>query len=83
MLPADRPTRAARALQALLERTVAAEGQRVLGWRDVPTDDRQIGSTARASQPTIRQLFVGAGPAHEADQDAFERKLYVIRRVAS
>ena len=54
----------------------------MLGWREVPTDDRRIGPTARASQPTIRQLFIGAGPAHEADQDAFERKLYVIRRVA-
>ncbi len=69
-------------LTALLERTVADEGQILLGWREVPTDDRRIGSTARASQPTIRQLFIGAGPAHEADQDAFERKLYVIRRVA-
>jgi len=69
-------------LTALLERVVAEEGQILLGWRDVPTDDRVIGSTARASQPTIRQLFIGAGPAHEHDQDAFERKLYVIRRVA-
>src|ERR1700685_738907 len=68
-------------LTELLERTVVAEGQIVLGWRDVPTDDSGIGSTARASQPTIRQLFVGAGPAHRDDQDAFERKLYVIRRV--
>jgi glutamate synthase domain-containing protein 2/glutamate synthase domain-containing protein 1/glutamate synthase domain-containing protein 3 len=79
-LPTDPAERAE--LTALLERTVEEEGQRVLGWRDVPTDERRIGPTARASQPTIRQLFVGAGPAHEADQDAFERKLYVIRRVA-
>ena len=69
-------------LEAMLERIVVAEGQHVLGWRDVPTDDRHIGSTARASQPTIRQLFIGAGPAQAADQDAFERKLYVIRRLA-
>src|ERR1019366_4816563 len=69
-------------LCALLERTVVEEDQRVLGWRDVPTDDRHVGPTARASQPTIRQLFIGAGPAHDTDQDAFERKLYVIRRVA-
>jgi glutamate synthase (NADPH/NADH) large chain/glutamate synthase (ferredoxin) len=69
-------------LTALLERTVGDENQRVLGWRDVPTDDRRIGPTARASQPTIRQLFIGAGLAQEADQDAFERKLYVIRRLA-
>jgi len=69
-------------LCTLLETTVVAEGQLVLGWREVPTDDRRIGPTARASQPRIRQLFVGAGPAQEADQDAFERKLYVIRRLA-
>ncbi len=79
-LPTD-PTEQAD-LTALLERTVVAEDQRVLGWREVPTDDRRIGPTARASQPTIRQLFIGAGPAQEADQDAFERKLYVIRRLA-
>src|ERR1700736_3631767 len=79
-LPTDRGEQAE--LSALLEQTVADEGQVVLGWRDVPTDDRRIGPTARASQPTIRQLFIGAGPAHAADQDAFERKLYVIRRVA-
>jgi glutamate synthase (NADPH/NADH) large chain/glutamate synthase (ferredoxin) len=79
-LPTD-PAAAAE-LCSLLERTAADEGQRVLGWREVPTDDSRIGPTARASQPTIRQLFIGAGPAHEDDQDAFERKLYVIRRVA-
>ncbi len=79
-MPTDPRERAE--LVALLERTVEAEGQLVLGWRDVPTDDSRVGPTARASQPVIRQLFIGAGPAHEADQDAFERKLYVIRRVA-
>ena len=68
-------------LVALIERTVVAEGQEVLGWRQVPTDDSKIGETARAAAPVIRQFFVGAGPAHRADQDAFERKLYVIRRV--
>jgi glutamate synthase (NADPH/NADH) large chain/glutamate synthase (ferredoxin) len=68
-------------LAALLERTVLAEGQEVLGWREVPTDPGQIGHTARAAAPVIRQLFVGAGPSHRADQDAFERKLYVIRRI--
>jgi glutamate synthase domain-containing protein 2/glutamate synthase domain-containing protein 1/glutamate synthase domain-containing protein 3 len=79
-LPTDPVARAE--LCALLERIVEQEGQLVLGWREVPTDDSRIGPTARAPQPTTRQLFIGAGPAHEADQDAFERKLYVIRRVA-
>jgi glutamate synthase domain-containing protein 2/glutamate synthase domain-containing protein 1/glutamate synthase domain-containing protein 3 len=78
---------AARArLEALLERTVVAEGQRVLGWRDVPVREEHTGEVAGACRPVVRQLFVGDGsddgsdPTHP-DQDAFERKLYVIRRV--
>ena len=69
-------------LEELLEQTVLAEGQQVLGWRDVPVDADAIGPSARDCAPAIRQLFIGAGPAHTEDQDAFERKLYVIRRVA-
>jgi glutamate synthase (NADPH/NADH) large chain/glutamate synthase (ferredoxin) len=68
-------------IEALVERTVVEEGQRVLAWRDVPVDPTQIGTTADACRPHIRQLFIGAGPEHAGDQDAFERKLYVIRRV--
>jgi glutamate synthase domain-containing protein 1 len=68
-------------LVGLLERTVTAEGQRVLGWRDVPVCEEHTGEVAAACRPVIRQLFVAAAPALAADQDAFERKLYVIRRV--
>ena len=105
-------------LRELLERTTRAEGQRVLGWREVPVDPAHMGRTAGACRPAIWQLFVGAGelpagslapaPAarfeapragagsatdgeraggegghrdREFDQDAFERKLYVIRRI--
>jgi glutamate synthase domain-containing protein 2/glutamate synthase domain-containing protein 1/glutamate synthase domain-containing protein 3 len=64
----------------LLERTVEAEGQRVLGWREVPVVDDACGQAARACAPRIAQLFVAAGDGVR-DQDAFERKLYVIRRV--
>ena len=78
-LPTDDAVRVR--LQELLERTVQAEGQRLLGWRDVPIDPAQAGEVASACRPVIRQLFVGAGPEHSGDQDAFERKLYVIRRV--
>jgi glutamate synthase domain-containing protein 2/glutamate synthase domain-containing protein 1/glutamate synthase domain-containing protein 3 len=67
-------------LEQLIEKTVEAEGQRVIWWRDVPTDDRYAGDTARASQPFIRQVLVAAADSLP-DQDAFERKLYVIRRV--
>ena len=70
---------AARQIQRL-EEVVVAEGQRVLGWRDVPHDPAAVGRVAREGLPGIRQIFVEA-TGHEAeDVDAFERKLYVIRR---
>jgi glutamate synthase (NADPH/NADH) large chain/glutamate synthase (ferredoxin) len=78
-LPTDADARGR--LESLLERSVQAEGQRLLGWREVPVDDTQTGEVARACRPVIRQLFVGAGPAEQDDRDAFERKLYVIRRI--
>jgi glutamate synthase (NADPH/NADH) large chain/glutamate synthase (ferredoxin) len=58
-----------------------AEGQEVLGWRDVPVDTGHVGKTADQSRPHVAQLFVAAAGPAAADQDAFERKLYVIRRV--
>ncbi len=96
-LPADDESHRAR-LQELLERIVVAEGQTVLGWRDVPVAPEHTGEVAGACRPEIRQLFVGADPqgaagtgpdgtgamdsaGGELDQDAFERKLFVIRRV--
>jgi glutamate synthase (NADPH/NADH) large chain/glutamate synthase (ferredoxin) len=78
-LPRD-PVRRGK-LEAMFELNARVEGQRVLGWRDVPIDEAHVGRTANESRPVIRQLFVAAGPEHESDQDAFERKLYVIRRV--
>jgi glutamate synthase domain-containing protein 2/glutamate synthase domain-containing protein 1/glutamate synthase domain-containing protein 3 len=78
-LPTDAEARAS--LEQLLERTVEAEGQRLLGWRDVPVDPTQAGEVAGACRPVIRQLFVGAGSEQARDRDSFERKLYVIRRI--
>ncbi len=60
------------------ERIVEEEGCEVLGWRDVPVDDRHLGSLAKSTEPAIRQLFIGMG---KVDGKYFERKLYVIRRL--
>jgi glutamate synthase domain-containing protein 2/glutamate synthase domain-containing protein 1/glutamate synthase domain-containing protein 3 len=79
-LPMDPAVR--QKLEAMLERIVADEGQQLLGWRDVPLDEEHMGEVAAACRPMIRQLFVGAGAAQKGDQDAFERKLYVIRRIS-
>ena len=60
---------------------VAEEGQRVLGWRTIPTNNASLGATAKASEPFMRQVFI-ARNAKLADDLAFERKLYVIRKRA-
>nr|MBA2439775.1 glutamate synthase subunit alpha [Thermoleophilaceae bacterium] len=66
---------------SLLERTVEAEGHTVLGWREVPVDETACGEGALRTAPHVAHLFVGAGEGVGGDQDAFERGLYVIRRV--
>ncbi len=78
-LPRDPAERAL--CEVALQEAIEAEGQRVLGWRDVPVDATSIGRVARECQPVIRQLFVGRG-AGVTDTADFERKLFVIRKVA-
>jgi glutamate synthase (ferredoxin) len=63
----------------IFEQIVAEEGQTVLGWRDVPTDNTSLGATAQASEPFMQQAFIQRS-ADIADDLAFERKLYVIRK---
>ena len=63
-----------------IEKTVWEEDQVFLGWRDVPVDFTQAGELATQVSPLIRQFFIGRG-ALAADQEQFERKLYVIRKV--
>lgn len=60
------------------EQIVAEEGQHVLGWRAVPTDNSSLGKTAKASEPFVQQVFIQK--AEGLDALAFERKLYVIRK---
>jgi glutamate synthase (NADPH/NADH) large chain len=76
-LPRDPAARAA--CRREIERAIGNEGQQLLGWRDVPVDDSSLGPTARRTMPVIRQVFVGAGRG-SLDRDAFERKLYIIRK---
>jgi glutamate synthase domain-containing protein 2/glutamate synthase domain-containing protein 1/glutamate synthase domain-containing protein 3 len=68
-------------MEALVERVVSEEGQMLLGWRDVPVDENVPGPSAAEVMPVVRQVFVGSTLPAEADEPAFERKLYVIRRV--
>jgi glutamate synthase domain-containing protein 2/glutamate synthase domain-containing protein 1/glutamate synthase domain-containing protein 3 len=68
--------------ESLIEDVVAERGCRVLGWRNVPVDERHCGASALATRPAIRQLFVAplGVDLNVDDASAFERALYVIRR---
>jgi glutamate synthase (NADPH/NADH) large chain/glutamate synthase (ferredoxin) len=69
-------------LEAVVARAIEGEGQRLLRWRDVPVEPTAAGEAARAVAPRIRQVVIGASSELADDPDAFERKLYVVRRVA-
>ena len=80
-LPKESASR--QACEQEMERAIRAEGQVVLGWRDVPVDlDMPMSPTVRAKEPVIRQIFIGRGPDIMVTE-ALERKLYVIRKTVS
>ncbi|MEQ9596129.1 MAG: glutamate synthase large subunit [Parvibaculum sp.] len=63
----------------LVNKIVAEEGQTLLGWRDVPVDNTDLGESVKPTEPHHMQVFV-ARSADCPDQDVFERKLFVIRK---
>ena len=79
-LPRDPEGR--RIVEALVAEAVADEGLVLLGWRDVPTDPSLLGESVVAGEPVSRQVFVGRGEA-TPEGDAFERRLYILRKVVS
>ena len=76
-LPRDAVARAA--CERIVENKIAVEGQKLLGWRDVPVDSSSLGVSVKKVEPVVRQVFIGRGK-NCADTDAFERKLFVIRK---
>jgi glutamate synthase domain-containing protein 2/glutamate synthase domain-containing protein 1/glutamate synthase domain-containing protein 3 len=78
-LPDQRDQR--RRFEKRIEEIIADTGQKVLGWRKVPTDNMYLGETAKEFEPFVRQVFIGRGEGVN-DELTFERKLYVIRRRA-
>ncbi|MDD9841752.1 MAG: glutamate synthase subunit alpha, partial [Alphaproteobacteria bacterium] len=88
-LPPDKATR--QKIEKLAEKITAEENHKILGWRDVPIDNRDLGESIRPSEPIIRQLFIANGRMGQAAQagqaeqtertrDDFERDLFIIRR---
>ena len=67
---------------AMVEKAIQDEGLPLLGWRDVPIDNSDLGETVLGSEPRHRQIFIGK-PASIMDQETFERRLFIARKVIS
>ena len=77
-----RDAEARRFMCELWEQVIAENGQIFLGWRDVPVDNSFLSETVLATEPYHLQIFIGRAD-DVADQDIFERKLYLIRKIVS
>ncbi|MDB6064399.1 MAG: large subunit of NADH-dependent glutamate synthase [Pedosphaera sp.] len=79
-LPPD--ARERKECEQIFGKIVAEEGQHIIGWRDVPTNNATLGATSKASEPCMRQVFIKRNPSL-VDDMAFERKLFIIRKRAT
>ena len=62
-----------------IEKAIRNEGQKLIGWRDVPVDKKVLGNTVKDNAPLIKQFFVKIGKENLSENE-FQRKLYVIRK---
>ncbi len=81
-LPQDPVKRAQ--METIVNDVIEREGQTVLGWRDVPSDNSCLSKAPEivATEPFHRQVFIGRGRG-AADEDSFERRLFIVRKVIS
>ncbi|HEV2604247.1 MAG TPA: glutamate synthase large subunit [Microvirga sp.] len=71
-----------RIVEEIVTKAIADEGLQLLGWREVPVDNTDLGTSVKATEPKHRQIFVGKGKGMD-DGDAFERRLFLARKVIS
>ncbi len=76
---ASRNERARQQAMTLFSMIVEEEGQHLLGWREVPTNNASLGASATIAEPAMYHVFIGRAQEIR-DEDAFERRLYVIRK---
>jgi len=79
-LPQDERLRAH--CERVIARIVREEGLEFIGYRDVPVDNSCLSQITKDVEPVHRQLFIGK-PKSMKDRDAFERRLYLVRKVVS
>src|SRR6201990_1696515 len=69
-------------IKSIIADQIRDEGLTLLGWRDVPSDNSSLGETVKPPEPAHMQVFIGRNGAAKTD-DAFERKLYILRKSIS
>src|SRR5581483_3660420 len=69
-------------IQSIIADQIKDEGLKLLGWREVPTDNSSLGETVKPTEPANMQVFIGRG-AHIKDEVEFERRLYILRKSIS
>ena len=69
-MPRDAEARAQ--VEKIVAEAIAGEGQKLIGWRDVPVDNSSLGPRVKAVEPVHRQVFIGRSPG-VVDEDSFER----------
>ncbi|MFP4202969.1 MAG: glutamate synthase large subunit [Opitutales bacterium] len=68
--------------ERIIEKIVAEEGLSLIGWRDVPVRSEILGKASAECEPFMRQVFIGRNDSVERGLP-FERKLYIVRRLAT
>lgn len=69
-------------IQKVYEEQATLEGMKVLGWRDVPTDNSTLGESVKPTEPCHQQVFIARNPKIKSE-DEFERRLYIMRKAIS
>ncbi|MDB5615931.1 glutamate synthase large subunit [Tardiphaga sp.] len=70
-------------IKGIIADQIKAEGLTLLGWRVVPTDNASLGESVKPTEPSNMQVFIGRGTAPIANEDEFERRLYILRKSIS
>ncbi len=78
-MPREKPWR--EVIKSIVADKIKSEGLLLLGWRDVPVDNSSLGETVKPTEPNCTQVFIGCGDC--ADEDDFERRLYILRKAIS
>jgi len=78
-MPREKPWR--EVIKSIIADKIKSEGLLLLGWRDVPTDNASLGETVKPTEPNCMQVFIGCGDC--ADEEDFERRLYILRKAIS